>query len=194
MFYYELTRPFAYLAIKHPAKWKLDWLLPSIFSIIITLVLFAIVYHSQKPISFFSKDGIASYLLSFIQTLPGFYIAALAAIAAFGGSNLDRTFPNECPTIMQKYLGEKTEIELTRRRYLAILFAYLTILSIILTLTTITLINIGSFFYNLMIIKYQIYTNLLLIFLYILFIFQLIFVTFHSLYYLGDKIYDPSDD
>ena len=193
MFFYEITRPFAYLTIKHPEKWKVDWLYPIILSICITCILLTIIYCSQTAIDFFSKEGLSSYLLSFIQTLPGFYIAALAAIAAFGGDNLDKLFPRVSPTTEVKELGVDNTIPLTRRRYLAMLFAYLTALSIVLTFITITSINASSFFYNLTKLECRIYFNLPFIFIYLVFIFQLVLVTFHSLYYLGDKIYDPSD-
>jgi hypothetical protein len=53
-------------------------------------------------------------LLGFIQNLPGFFIAALAAVATFGRADLDALMPGKPPRVSILYHGRPTEVELTR--------------------------------------------------------------------------------
>ncbi|MDP1738334.1 MAG: hypothetical protein Q8L23_12960 [Caulobacter sp.] len=74
-------------------------------------------------------DSIASTLTPFFASLPGFYIAALAAVATFNGADLDREMEGvSAPMILR---GEKKDSEITLRVFLCYLFSYLTAFSFI---------------------------------------------------------------
>ena len=90
-------------------------MLPIIMSIL--SVIFIITFIDTNKI----KELIIS-ILSFIQILPGFFIAALAAIATFNRLDLDKIMPHPAPTINIERNGGKEEIDLTRRRYLTLMF------------------------------------------------------------------------
>ena len=90
-------------------------------------VIFIITFIDTNKI----KELIIS-ILSFIQILPGFFIAALAAIATFNRLDLDKIMPHPAPTINIECNGGKEEIDLTRRRYLTLMFSFLSAESILL--------------------------------------------------------------
>lgn len=185
---YQLLRSFGYLAIRHPAKKVVDWYLPLLLA---TLFAGTLGYFKGSA-NVWGVDGLVSGIQGLIQGLPGFYIAALAAVATFGrkGSNLDSLIPEPTPTIETWYGSGPMKIGLTRRRFLCLLFAHLTALSILL--------SIGA-----QVLKWaaQVATAwpaevttigfYLCTFLYALALAQLVVVTLWGLYYMSDKIHQP---
>ena len=124
----QLTRPLSYLQVKHPDKWVYDWAVPAIFTALMTA--YCAQFVSLESI--FSSQGLVSKLNSVISTLPGFFIAALAAVATFGRSDIDDIMDH--PPKIEILKGEHLiEVEMTRRRYLSVLFAYLTAISLIIS-------------------------------------------------------------
>lgn len=97
----QLLRPFGYLAIRHPYKWIVDWFYPAI------LMLFTatLIYLHGGFSSAIKAGGTVSLVLSFVQSLPGFYIAALAAIATFGKPDIDSVLPEPTPKIKIVFRG-----------------------------------------------------------------------------------------
>lgn len=65
----QLLRPFGYLAIRHPYKWIVDWLYPAIL-MLFTMIL---LYLSGTISATTKAGGVLSLVLSFVQSLPGFY-------------------------------------------------------------------------------------------------------------------------
>lgn len=185
MIIYQLFRPFGYLAIHHPAKRTVDWLIPSILTILVLLVFY--LMGSQAD-TVWGGSGLVERVQGLIQGLPGFYIAALAVVATFGRkSNLDSLIPEPTPTISTVYGSGKMMIELTRRRFLSLLFAYLTALSISLSVMS----SLMQWVVMSVIsdkVEFVIYLATLI---YFLFVFQLIVVTFWGLYYLSDRMHQP---
>lgn len=183
----QLVRPFGYLAIKHPYKWIVDWLYPFLLAAVSLFVLF--FWGSSK--SFISSGNGVSMVLGFVQSLPGFYIAALAAIATFGRPDIDEVLPAPTPKFVVRVRGVSNKIDLTRRRFLAMMFAFLTAESILLTLLSIAIVSFSvelSAFYTSTWFG-TLFVAAVLFFFFIL-LFQMVLATFWGLYYLGHKLHE----
>ena len=182
---------FSYLKITWETGFKskrfFDIGLPLILSFITVTCLVLLRFYIEKGTNIFNND-VTYYLSGFFQTIPGFYIAGLAAIATLNSDNMDVYMRNPCPLLN----GEKVK----RRLFLAQLFSYLTIGSLILFILTL----IGRFSASINILKdvsIYIYYTLYAIFSFIYFYFfwQIMLLTCLGLYYLGEKIHynDPKD-
>lgn len=184
-----LLRPFLYLKIKHASStmpW-MNWGLPALVSagLVGTCALAA------PTVNAFHAGGVFDRLLGFIQTLPGFYLAALAAVATFNRPSLDQLMPGTPPKASVIYQGKPLEVDLTRRRFLSLIFSYLTALSFAIAL----LLAVGLPLVEplrswvpqsaLEVLRAVASFGLLL------FIAQLIVVTFWGLYYLGERMHTP---
>lgn len=186
MLLYQLSRPIAYLKIEDKSKNKniIDWHIPILLSSLIVIL----YYMLPIKISLVGSSGLLSDMQGFLQIMPGFYLAALAAIATFNKVDLDYKLPNPAPVIIIKEKGVNIEIELTRRRFLNYLFGYLTVISITLYIVTI-FINNFSQNYKLIPEIYLIGFRGLFISLFLLFFFQMILITFFGLYQLCERIH-----
>ena len=138
----QIIRPLAYLRIKHVSKVPLfvNWIVPAVLS---AALLIASLFL-PSGIAVFGDSGAVSRTLGFLQSLPGFYIAALAAVATFGNPDMLKLMPGTPPTMSVLYNDRPTIVQLTRRRFLSSMFAYLTALSIILTVVAIVAMSIAS--------------------------------------------------
>lgn len=191
MIFYQLLRPFGYLTIrKVKGKSLYDWVIPMIISVISLLL----ISLSHGGIQLAVKDGgLASKLTGFISNLPGFYIAALAAIATFNRAGIDNLLIAnhnsgvlQSPYIVVKDVKSngipmKIEVEITRRVFLCLLFSFLTAESIILV--------IFSFLFSSLLLPAGIYLSLMYLSIFLFVFWQLIVSTFFGLYYLGDRIH-----
>ncbi|MGG2419743.1 hypothetical protein ACQV9O_26640, partial [Ralstonia pseudosolanacearum] len=138
------------------------------------------------------SGGLIEGLQGVIQSLPGFYIAALAAISTFGKqTTLDMVMPKPTPVIKTRFGSGMVPIELTRRRFLCLLFSHLTAVSIILSLS-------GPFLRTSAPVLKQYLDPLAasvafyaVAGIYLFLLFQMFFVTLLGLYYLSDKIHQP---
>ncbi len=125
---YELGRWAAYRRINHPSMSLYVWVLPLLLSVPVTL-LWALL--PIKPSLVATSGGLLASILIVVATLPGFYIAALAAVATFDRPEMDEAMPDPCPTIPVLRSGRWIDAELTRRSFLTYLFSYLSIMSIL---------------------------------------------------------------
>lgn len=186
-----LFSPFSYLKITWErgltSKRFFDIGLPIILSLITVILLILLRLNIENGTNIFNND-ITYYLSGFFQTIPGFYIAGLAAIATLNSDNMDVYMTDPCPRLN----GEKVK----RRLFLAQLFSYLTIGSLILFILTL----IGRFAASINILQgvsvftyYFTYAIFSLIYFY--FFWQIMVLTCLGLYYLGEKIHynDPKD-
>ena len=182
----QLLKPFGYLAIKHPYKWVVDWLYPLILAFITVVLIVGL--SSVKLLV--SAGGMVSMILSFVQSLPGFYIAALAAIATFGRLDIDDVLPEPTPKVVVKLRGLENTIDLTRRRFLAMLFAFLTGESIAIVFFSIALLSFGPTIDEFVYSQVSIGHYVLIGALFCLFtsVYQMLLATFWGLYYLGYKL------
>lgn len=189
MLFYQLFRPFSYIFIHHPVKRKVDWLVPGI----LTAITIALTLPFAEGLNVWATDGMVATAQGLVQGLPGFYIAALAAVATFGqqGSSLDTIIPAPTPTVKTRFAGAWIEMKLSRRRFLCLLFAYLTSISIVLSLfasygRAIALPARKMFPSALVeIVSWLMFAG------YTLFLFQIVVVTLWGLYYLGDRMLQP---
>ncbi|MHC8293856.1 hypothetical protein [Pseudomonas sp. LB3P58] len=185
----QMLQPLSYLVIRHPQKWKVDWLFP----IIIALVCTACSIGEDWVADIYRSSGPVSMLLGFFSSLPGFYIAALAAIATFGRNDIDNVLPEPTPTVKLTTRGENILVKLTRRRFLAMLFAFLTCESIALVLFSVLFLSYGPMFAGVGLWGGVAGKVLVLgmTFIYYTLLMQMLAATFWGLYYLGFKLHEP---
>ena len=183
----ELTRPFSYLSIQHNSslpRW-VNWLVPAIFS----AVLMAIPWSLDIHFNVYGDNGVISRVLGFVQSLAGFYIAALAAIATFNNPDMDKLMPGEAPTMQIMYNGTMSTVKVTRRRFLSAMFAYLTAGSLVLTLISIAALgasqSLATALPNFLVTP----AKTVFIFAYLFALTQMICVTLWGLFYLGERIH-----
>lgn len=177
---YQLLRPFSYLKIKHNDKWIYDWLFP-----VVCTAITCIYIKFNIPISDVTDvNGLISKITDFIGNLPGFFIAALAAVATFNKDDIDELMSNP-PKIPIFVAGEMTMIEMTRRRFLCVLFSYLTAVSIFLVLITRIFLatKINS--------NIEIYISWVGAIVYFFILWQMLLATILGLYYLGERLHTP---
>jgi hypothetical protein len=82
----------------------------------------------------FGDGGLNGSIISLVATLPGFFIAALAAVSTFQRETLDETMPAPAPRLKLRTRGQDEAVDLTMRMFLSHLFAYLTAYSFLLAL------------------------------------------------------------
>lgn len=126
--YRHLLTPLSFLRVRSPDLAVYQWQLPAILSVI------AIVGYHLLPVAppIFSDQGLVNTVNGLLSTLIGFYIAALAAVAAFPSPILDAEMKGRSPTLTTYRQSQKIEEKLTRRRFLVILFGYSAVVSIAL--------------------------------------------------------------
>jgi len=183
-----LFRPFAFLSISHhsglPAL--VNWVLP----IVATALAFSALQLAGSGVNVFGAQGMLDRLLAFIQTLAGFYIAALAAVSSFNSPHLDREMPSPAPTMHIMYNGGQQLVTLTRRRFLTSMFAYLTSLSFLFSLVAIaTLVMAPALKQAWPSAVNTMHTLGTAFFLF--FLFQMTCITFWGLFYLGERMITP---
>jgi hypothetical protein len=184
-----LLRPFAYLSITHGSSRLpvLNWALPLLSS----CALIAGAAWIAPSINVFHAGGVIDKLVGFIQTLPGFYLAALAAVATFGREGLDQLMPGTPPRVRIVYKGALREVELTRRRMLTMMFSYLTALSISLTLFGIGGLVVVDQVSALLADGLRPMVRVAAAFAFLVFTAQMIVITMWGLYYLGERMHTP---
>ena len=181
----SLIRPWSYLMIRpHTFDLKMvNFYLPLFLTLLTIACCFFI---NQDGNTLFLDDSALIKIGTFIQTLPGFYLAALSAIATFNKPDLDAFLLGKELYIVNE---DGNEIRLTRRRFLTIMFAFLTVQSFAFSLLCVLLnsINFVAFDYA---------TNNWLAFViagiaYFIF-WQLITITLWGIFYLAEKIHTPN--
>ncbi|PBK03991.1 hypothetical protein CNQ84_11605 [Pseudomonas abyssi] len=187
MFLTQLFKPFGYFKIKLRHKWRIDWAVPAILALLVLWL----IDKTIAVTSISASGGIAALVLSFLQTLPGFYIAALAIICSIRNPRLEKSFDGEPPKIIVRVRGEETPVKLSRRRFLAMLFSFLTAQCLLVIAYSIIYIALNDFIAS----RYTIFfgvNNLIIYvnaFVYLTLVCQLSVVTFWGLYYLGHKLH-----
>lgn len=183
-----LLRPLAYLTIRHPSNLPglVNWGVPALLAGIAVVVVGS---FAKISVDVWGVAGVVSRLLGFIQNLPGFYIAALAAVATFGGVGMKKPMPGAPPTMNIPHNGVLTRMDLTRGLFLTSMFAYLTALSLLLTLTAVAGLALAESIKSMTPINLYPFLKLIATFVYLMFVAQLVCVTFWGLYYLGERMH-----
>lgn len=187
-----VLKPLAYLTISSDAhhKKQMDFYLPIACSSVVSGILF-ILYINFNINIFESHNELLSSIIGLIQTLPGFYIAALAAVASFNNLALDNQMTSPAMTINH---GTSFPVDkLSRRRFLCYMLSYLAFISIIACLSIILV----EFLYSFSVVNFPSWlinmgyaVSCLIIFFMIV---QILILTFVCLWYLGERIHfnDP---
>lgn len=151
----------------------------------------AIVYLLLLPDAAAEKIAIAEQLVGassqLLMILPGFYIAALAAIATFSSPTMDQGLDSEA-RLKRREHGADIERKLTRRRFLCLLFGYLSFLSLVLALLSglPSSLEPARFFQD---AEWRNLCRIVCTGVYGLFFMQLISLTLLGLFYLTDRIH-----
>jgi hypothetical protein len=185
----DLVRPFAYLTVRHPGRlpaW-VNWFLPGMLALLAVFLL----WRYPLAINVFHKDGVLDRLLGFVQTLAGFYIAALAAVSAFDSPHMNRVMPGVPPEILVKHNNRNTWVKATRRRFLCAMFAYLTALSFLFTLGAIAVLSVADPISQLVSAEWRTGLRLAGTGLMVFLVTQMTTVTFWGLFYLGERMLTP---
>ena len=185
----DLLRPFSFLTISHPTRKPLiiSWLTPALIAALIVGV-GALINHN---VNVFGASGLINRVLGFIQSLPGFYIAALAAIATFNNRDMLKLMPGIPPVGTVDYNGFPERVPMTRRRFLSSMFAYLTALSIVLTLFAVGMLAVAEPIKAALPVASYPFVKGAVTYFFLMFTCQMVAVTFWGLYYLGDKLHTP---
>jgi hypothetical protein len=150
------------------------------------------VYFLPEKLNLFGQNGLVGQMNGLIQILTGFFIASLAAVATFQRHELDEVMGGDPPTLPR---GNGHSIEdLTRRRFLCLLFGYLSGASIVLYLAGVVatvgaplLVNWSATHHN-----YHIVLRALVLAAYGAVLMQILITAFLGLYFLIDRIHQPS--
>lgn len=122
---YELRRPLAFRSAKGPTLRMYRDLLPLAGAILAVGVYFLLPVNVRLS----GPDSASSVFAPLFAGLPGFFIAALAAVSTFQGGDLDRTMKGTTIWILAN--GDAADTPVTLRVFLSHLFAYLTVLSVV---------------------------------------------------------------
>lgn len=122
---YQISRPFAFMSVSGPTLHVYRLTLP----IVAMLVSCAAGLFLPAGLDLVGDKSVSDYMATFFSALPGFFIAALAAVVAFNGGDLDTEMPDVKLSITVH--GDKVAQPITLRVFLSYLFAYLTVLSFI---------------------------------------------------------------
>ena len=178
---YQLTRPISYLFLKHDAGKIYNWQIPFFLS---ALTLFLLGF-SSNVVAIAGDTGLVQELSGFVGGLPGFLIAALAAIATFNRPMIDQEMI-ESPRIDIKIGNlELDDQTLTRRDFLLRLFSYLTVLSIALVIfeKVGSAVGVPKYFVSTLHIAEWTFTAI-----YTIFFWQLLVLLLFGLYYLCERL------
>jgi len=182
----QLFKPIDYLRIKHSEKWIIDWLIPAIAAILLSVFLYLV-----EPVNKFGQSGVIQSFTQFIQTLPGFFIASLAVVVTLNRPGIDSLILTPTPYLSEKIRGKENEVPLTRRRFLAMLFAFLTaesllsvFMGILAPLVAVPLSKFVEGFFQILL------GEIFMIFFFFL-VFQMAVCTLWGLYYLGARAPQP---
>lgn len=186
---WHILRPFSYLAIEHRSKWIVDWVYPLFLTVVSIVVIFGL--KLLGTVSLYADSGLIGKVLGFVQGLPGFYIAALAAIATFNRIDIDKTMPSPAPRLDIRVKGKTVAIELTRRRFLCSMFAFLTAENLVLIVMSISSQVLYPVVKSTVPIAAQAWVSMGFMSVFLLLFWQMLITSFWGLFYLGDKLHQP---
>ena len=183
----RLLRPLNYLRINGEGLTFYNWFCPVLFSSAACSYLF--LYPGEVRISG-ETQTVLGQLASLLAVLPGFYIAALAAVATFQRDIMDMELSGNSVSLKAQENGCLKERNLTRRRFLCYLFGYLSFLSFALFLA-VSLLQVASptAFLASFNGPFVLYADWAILGIFMLFFCQLISVTMLGLFYLADRMH-----
>jgi hypothetical protein len=120
---YQLFRPVAFLWTSGQSLDMYRLYAPASVAAL-TLLIFAFLPFSVDLVG---SDSLSDYLSTFFVSLPGFYIAALSAVVAFQGGDLDKEMSDVTAKLL--WNGDIADQKVTFRMFLSFLFSYLVVIS-----------------------------------------------------------------
>lgn len=169
-----------YLKILHPLKKRYDYVMPAI----VAFVFLSLYLVAPLRPNILGENGILIRLNNLFQILPGFYIAALAAVSTFNERSLDEKLKGHPATL--KIDGDGFEV-LTRRRFLCLMFGYLATLCMLIFFVNIVA---DILYQNLVLtIGHSVVIDCVLLYIYLFFLSQLFVVSLWGLYYMVEGIH-----
>lgn len=193
-----LLRPFAYLSIQHGDSLHVwvNWIIPVFFALItggcwlVPVVLAYFGFVTSQSAEIWSSSGLISKIQGFVQNLPGFYTASLAAVATFGGKSMLEVMPGKAPRLRFFVEGKMTGgLELNRRLFMSSMFAYLTLLSFLLTVGAAIGVTIAPVIKSALMPLLVPFVSAFATSLYALFFVQMLTITAWGLYYFGERMH-----
>jgi hypothetical protein len=124
----KIVTAFSFLRLKSPDIFWYQWVYPTV----ILLIGHCFYWGFIRSTFDVQKLSLIDDVNDLIGILVGFYIAALAAISSFTNESLDQLMKGRAPTITHFRMLKPIVEELTRRRFLSILFGYCASVSILL--------------------------------------------------------------
>lgn len=189
MILYQLLRPLEYLRIRHPKKACIDWYVPLAVAVIVTVL----VRLLPIGLNFYGAEGIVANFLGLFQALPGFFIAALAAVATFGRTDIDEAMPGDPPPLLRirTNSGVMNMVALSRRRFLCLLFSFLAAECIAMILLSVAYLAVAPALADVMNPVAIVAISFIGALVYFLILSQMLVTTLWGLYYLGDRLHQP---
>lgn len=184
----QILQPFTYLRINDGRKRYADWIYPGFCTIVFVFV----IWCASPNIDLYGTYGLFAGLTSFLQTLPGFFVAALAVVVALDKPGLDEKMPEPCPCIREKINGISNSVKLTRRRFLCMLFAFLAVESALLVLLGIFGISLSHALKLLIPASVKCFVSYTFIAAYLFMLFQMLIGLMWGLHYLGSRLLKPN--
>ena len=185
----RLLRPLNYLRITGQQLWRYSWCYPAVVAL--SSLLYIVLYQKfsgNGPVGDIFKSIVVA-LSALLQIMPGFYIAALAAISTFNGPNMDTELSGASVKLRAWENGELSERPLSRRRFLAYLFGYLSFLSLMLFIGGIVLLKINPTVFLTFWPTFASVVNKIIFFFFLFFFSQMFILTLLGLFYLVDRIH-----
>jgi hypothetical protein len=180
-------RSLNYLRVKHQFAARYSFFYPMLFSAL-TGVCFFMFTHQ---IDVYGVDGLLVKLTPFLAIIAPFFLASLAAVATFGGSeSLDAPFDTAEPVtlIVVGEMGALDSLDVTPRHFLSLLFGYCCVVALNLFLFAIFVPQIAVGLSNLIGVNSS-YVGWAGLFVFLFFFYQVILATLLGIYYLSDKIH-----
>ena len=185
----KILESLMYLKVTHQEKKLFDIYCPAITSLL--TILLPQILGISNHMTIYGEYGIIQKISSFSQTISGFYIAALAVVSTFNKPDMDKIMPSPAPRLNITQRGKTLQIELTRRRFLSLMFSFLTAESIMLAIITMFGDNISHAIRDSTINSLHVFISGSFLFVVFFIFWQLIYCTFLGLYYLGYRIHHP---
>ncbi len=137
----------------------------------------------------FGDKGLLDLIVGLLQILTGFYIASLAAVATFNKSDMDSKMKGEPAKLSVLVRGVPVTEELTRRRFLCLMFGYLSFVSIFLYFAGGVANLFSSHIAGLLPLKLHSWAKWLFVWIYLTITANLIVTTLLGLFYMSDRIH-----
>lgn len=181
-------RAFDFLKIRYPDKSHRPSLYVLPFFFAMATCAFVHIIDDDFVVNLFTSNAFDN-ISTFVQVLPGFYIASLAAIASYSNEHIDNKISGATPYLVEHLSVGNRPSELSRRRFLTLLFGYLAAVSILLTIA-LFFIRL-SYDVGFLRVSTTIFNGLYMLACLLFFsvFYQLVLLTLFGIYYLADRMH-----